>query len=407
MSDIVGAAMNRRRLLQLGGGALLCAGLSGRLFAAPISGPRFLMVFLRGGYDSTNLLVPYSSSFYYESRPNIAIARPDPTSKTTALALNGDWALAPAVRDTVGSLYTLGQAAFIPFAGTDDLSRSHFETQDSIEMGQPSNGTHSYRSGFLGRLSDSLSGSANAAPISFTDALPLAFEGAKTVPNLSLKSVGKPPFDERQTQILSQMYAGHHLEAAVSNGLELRQQVAQEMADEMTAANRNAINTKGFELEAERMGRLMRDKYRLGFIDVGGWDTHVGEGGAEGALATNLASLGRGLQAFSQSLGTEWNNTVVVVISEFGRTFRENGNRGTDHGHGTVYWVLGGSVKGGRIAGEQQRVDRSTLFQDRDFPVLNDYRAVLGGLFRSLWGLSADQSARIFQQVPPVDLKLI
>jgi uncharacterized protein (DUF1501 family) len=151
----------------------------------------------------------------------------------------------------------------------------------------------------------------------------------------------------------------------------------------------------------------MHDKYRLGFIDVGGWDTHVGEGGAQGALATNLASLGRGLQVFSQSMASEWNNTVVVVVSEFGRTFRENGNRGTDHGHGTVYWVLGGAINGGMIAGEQQRVDRSTLFQDRDFPVLNDYRAVLGGLFRSLWGLSASQSAGVFQQVAPVDLKLV
>jgi uncharacterized protein (DUF1501 family) len=203
------------------------------------------------------------------------------------------------------------------------------------------------------------------------------------------------------------MYAGHHLEAAVSSGLELRHEVAQEMADEMNAANRNAINTKGFELEAERMGRLMRDKYRIGFIDVGGWDTHVGEGAAQGPLATNLSSLGRGLQVFSQSLGAEWNNTVVVVLSEFGRTFRENGNRGTDHGHGTVYWVLGGSIKGGGIAGEQQRLARDTLFQDRDYPVLNDYRAVLGGLFRSLWGFSADQSSRIFQQAVPVDLKLV
>ncbi len=219
--------------------------------------------------------------------------------------------------------------------------------------------------------------------------------------------MGKPPFDERQARILSDMYAGHHLQGAVSNGLELRQEVAKEMADEMTAANRGAINTKGFELEAERMARLMRDKYRLGFIDVGGWDTHVGEGAAQGALATNLASLGRGLQVFSQSLGNEWSNTVVVVVSEFGRTFRENGNRGTDHGHGTVYWVLGGAINGGRIGGEQQRVDRSTLFQDRDFPVLNDYRAVLGGLFRSLWGLSANQSAKVFQQVAPVDLKLV
>jgi uncharacterized protein (DUF1501 family) len=150
----------------------------------------------------------------------------------------------------------------------------------------------------------------------------------------------------------------------------------------------------------------MHDKYRLGFIDVGGWDTHVGEGADQGTLATNLTGLGRGLQTFSQTLGSEWTNTVVVVVSEFGRTFRENGNRGTDHGHGTVYWVLGGAIKGGTIAGEQQAVNRRTLFQDRDFPVLNDYRAVLGGLFRRLWGLSVDQSAQIFREVPPADLKL-
>jgi uncharacterized protein (DUF1501 family) len=400
--------MNRRRLLQLGGAALLSTAVTGRLYAAPTSGPRFLLVFLRGGYDAANLLIPYSSSFYYEARPNIAVAKPDPTSNTSALALDGDWALAPAVRESIGAMYLQRQVAFIPFAGTDNLSRSHFETQDSIELGQPSAGTRDYRSGFLGRLSESLvSSSSGNLPIAFTDALPLAFEGTTTVPNLSLKNVGKPPFDERQARILSDMYTGHHLEAAVSNGLELRHEVAQEMAEEMTAANRNAINTKGFELEAERMGRLMRDKYRIGFIDIGGWDTHVGEGGAQGPLATNLSSLGKGLQVFSQSLGADWNNTVVVVLSEFGRTFRENGNKGTDHGHGSVYWVLGGSINGGSVLGEQQRVAQSSLFQNRDFPVLNDYRAVLGGLFRSMWGLSPAQSAGIFQQAPLVDLKLV
>lgn len=399
--------VSRRDLLKFGGAAL-SAGLCGRLFAAPGSGPRFLLVFLRGGYDSTSLLIPYSSSFYYEARPNIAIARPDAASTTGALALDADWALAPAVRESIGAMYAQRQVAFVPFAGTEDLSRSHFETQDSIELGQPATGARNYRSGFLGRLSETLLGPSRAGgAIAFTDALPLAFEGASTVPNLSLKNVGKPPFDERQARILSDMYAGHHLEAAVSGGLELRHEVAQEMAEEMTAANRNAINTKGFELEAERMGRLMRDKYRIGFIDVGGWDTHVGEGAAQGPLASNLGSLGRGLQIFAQSLGAEWNNTVVVVLSEFGRTFRENGNRGTDHGHGTVYWVLGGSIKGGIVAGEQQRLTRGALFQDRDYPVLNDYRSVLGGLFRSMWGLSADQGARIFAQVPSVDLKLI
>jgi uncharacterized protein (DUF1501 family) len=400
--------MNRRRLLKLGGAALLSATITGRLYAAPSAGPRFLLVFLRGGYDSTNLLIPYSSSFYYEARPTIAIGRPDPSSNSSALALDADWALAPAVRDTIGTMYLQRQVAFVPFAGTDDLSRSHFETQDSIELGQPAAGKRNYRSGFLGRLSEILVGSSGTnASIAFTDALPLAFEGSAAVPNLSLKNVGKPPFDQRQARILSDMYAGHRLEAAVSNGLELRHEVAQEMADEMTAASRNAINTKGFELEAERMGRLMRDKYRLGFIDIGGWDTHVGEGAAQGALATNLGSLGKGLQAFSQSLGAEWNNTVVVVVSEFGRTFRENGNRGTDHGHGSVYWVLGGSISGGRICGEQQPVTQATLFQNRDFPVLNDYRSVLGGLFRSLWGLSPAQSAGIFPQAASIDLKLV
>jgi uncharacterized protein (DUF1501 family) len=398
--------MQRRQVLKLGCAAIATAGVTGRLYAAPTTGPRFLLVFLRGGYDSLNLLVPYSSSFYYESRPTIAIARPDAASTAGALALTADWALAPAVRDTIGSLYQQRQAAFVAFAGTDDLSRSHFETQDSIELGQPLNSTRDYRSGFLGRLAGTLSGSA-AEPIAFTDALPLAFGGSSTVPNLSLKNVGRPPFDERQAKILDDMYADHHLRTVVREGLDLRQEVAQKIAEEMNSANRNAINTKGFELEAERMGHLMRDKYRIGFIDVGGWDTHVNEGAAQGALANNLASLGRGVQAFSQSLGNEWKNTVVVVLSEFGRTFRENGNHGTDHGHGTVYWVLGGGINGGMVAGEQHAVNRAALLQDRDFPVLNDYRAVLGGMFRTLWGLSPDQSGQIFRQVSPKDLKLV
>jgi len=400
--------INRRELLQFGS-ALTCLGLSGRLFAAPLSGPRFLLVFLRGGYDSTNLLIPYASPFYYEVRPNIAIAKPDPASNIGALALDSDWALAPALRDTIGAMYLQRQVAFVPFTGTDDLSRSHFETQDSIELGQPTSGARDYRSGFMARLADTLSTQtqAQSAAIAFTDALPLAFSGTVPVPNLSLKNVGKPPFDERQARILTDMYAGHRLQPAVANGLELRQEVAQAMADEMNSANRDAINTKGFELEAARMAVLMRDRYRIGFIDIGGWDTHVNEGAAQGVLATNLASLGRGLQVFSQSLGTEWNNTVVVVLSEFGRTFRENGDRGTDHGHGTVYWILGGAISGGRVVGEQQRLERGALFQDRDYPVLNDYRAVLGGLFSTLWTLSPTQCEQIFPQAAALDLKLV
>jgi uncharacterized protein (DUF1501 family) len=377
--------------------------MGGALFAAPDS-PRFLFVFLRGGYDCANALIPYSSHYYYEARPHIAIAPPDANATTGALDLDGNWALAPALRNSIGPLFAQHQLAFIPFAGIDDLSRSHFETQDSIEMGQAVQDHRDFRSGFLGRLASVLTGSA---PIAFTDALPLIFKGKNDVPNVSLKGIGKPVFDQRQAAILTDMYNGHHLASAVADGLELRQQVAQAMEDEMREANRGAITAKGFELEAERMGKLMRDQYRIGFIDVGGWDTHVNEGGAQGALANNLENLGRGLRGFSQALGGSWNNTVVVVVSEFGRTFRENGNSGTDHGHGSVYWVLGGAINGGRIAGEQIVVDRGTLFQDRDYPVLNDYRAVLSGLFRSLWSLSPDHLEQIFPGVVPVDLKLV
>jgi uncharacterized protein (DUF1501 family) len=183
--------------------------------------------------------------------------------------------------------------------------------------------------------------------------------------------------------------------------------MANDMAGEMEAANRNAISAKGFESEARRIARLMKDKYRIGFIDVGGWDTHVGEGGAIGNLANRLDELGRGLAAFSQELGPAWRDTVVVVVSEFGRTFRENGNKGTDHGHGTVYWVLGGSISGGRMLGEQVRVDAGTLFQQRDYPVLNEYREVLGGLFARMYGLNRAQVAQVFSGVNAKDIGIV
>jgi uncharacterized protein (DUF1501 family) len=151
----------------------------------------------------------------------------------------------------------------------------------------------------------------------------------------------------------------------------------------------------------------MRERYRLGFIDIGGWDTHVNQGSITGGLANNLRSLGEGLAAYADALGDEWNNTVVVVVSEFGRTFRENGDKGTDHGHGTVHWVLGGKVNGGRIAGEQVAVNQQNLLQNRDYPVLNNYRDTLGGLMGRVWGLRDSQLQTVFPQARPRDLQLV
>src|ERR1700756_2915720 len=215
--------MKRRDFLQMTALAAPALTVSGRLFAAPPSSPRFLLVFLRGGYDCANVVIPYSSSYYYESRPNIGVPKPGgPGATDGAVALASDWALAPVLRTSIAPLYANRQALFIPFAGTDDLSRSHFETQDSIELGQPLQGSHDLHSGFLSRLAGAVYG---AAPIAFTDSLPVCFRGDSDIPNISLKGVGKPVFDARQANILSDMYAGHPLQAKVIDGLELRQEV--------------------------------------------------------------------------------------------------------------------------------------------------------------------------------------
>ncbi|TMH40241.1 MAG: DUF1501 domain-containing protein [Betaproteobacteria bacterium] len=352
---------------------------AGRLFAAPSAPARFLLVFLRGGYDAANLLVPVSSAYYYETRPNLAIP------KDAALAIDADWGLHPALGESLHPIFLRGEAAFVPFAGTEDLSRSHFETQDSIELGQAA-GARSYATGFMNRLAAELGG---RGAISFTSQLPVAFRGSAQIANVALNMPASP------------------LGSQVSEGFAARDAVMRDLGDEMVAASRNAVTARAFETQAQRIARLMRGEYRLGFVDVGGWDTHVGEGGAQGYLATRLDELGRGLAALAAAMGDAWRDTVVLVVSEFGRTFRENGNRGTDHGHGTVYWALGGGLRGGRVAGEQLRVTRDTLFQNRDYPVLNEYRALLGGLFGRVYGLDGEALARIFPGTAPQDFALV
>jgi len=406
--------MNRRDLLK--SFAALTATFVGlpfstQLMAAPATQNRMLMVFLRGAYDATNLLVPTSSQFYYDSRPNIAIAKPG-TKPNAALELTADWGLHPALRDTIYPMFKAGEASFIPFAGIDDLSRSHFETQDSIEMGQALGASRNFQSGFLNRLAMQLNaGSA----MSFTEQLPIILRGDTKVSNAALLKAGKNSLDDRQSKIIAQMYGNTNLSKQVSDGFEVRGEVVQNMkAEEQSMqkmmnndGSRDAISSKGFELEAKRIAKMMRDKYALGFIDVGGWDTHVNQGGASGVLANKLEELGRGLAAYKTEMGSMWKNTTVVVISEFGRTFRENGKQGTDHGHGSVYWVLGGGIKGGRILGEQQALEAATLFQNRDYPVLNEYRAVLGGLFAGIYGLNPRQMDQVFAGVQTRDLGLV
>ncbi len=377
----------------------------GQVWAAPQGGARLLIVFLRGGYDAANVVIPVYSDFYHEARPNLAIARPDPANPLAAMPLDADWALHPALKDTVYPFWQKGQVAFVPFAGTDDLTRSHFETQDTIELGQPVSGQRDYRSGFMSRLAQQLAG---VRTIAFTDQLPLTFHGGAVTPNQSIANLSKPNIDPREAALIEDMYRGTPLSAAVDEGFAVRDTVYQTITTEMTVANRGAASPKGFELSARRIGRLMRSQFNLGFVDIGGWDTHVNEGGATGYLPGRLGELGQGLSAFADEIGPDaWNDSVVIVVSEFGRTFRENGDKGADHGHGSAYWVLGGGVKGGRIVGDQVRVERATLNQDRDWPVLNDYRGLIGGVVQRLYGLKAGAVETVFPGEEPRDMQLV
>jgi uncharacterized protein (DUF1501 family) len=388
--------MHRRQFLAA---AAATPFFAGRLYALPLSSaPRLLVVFLRGAYDAANIVIPAGSDFYYAARPTLAIP------KGAGLALDGDWSLHPALKESIYPLWQQKQVAFVPFAGTDDTSRSHFETQDTIELGQPIAGSRDYQSGFLSRAAAALSG---ATPIAFTTTLPLSFRGGKAVPNIALSFAGKPGIQGPNAELIQSMYEGQDLAPAVVEGFKVHDQVYQAIAGEMAAANRGAVSPKGFELSAQRIGILMRNQFNLGFVDVGGWDTHVNQGGADGYLAGRIAELGRGLALLPATMGPEWNNTIVIVVSEFGRTFHENGDRGTDHGHGSVYWVMGGGVSGGRIAGTQVPVTRANLFQDRDWPVLNDYRALIGGVLQKAYGFSPSQLGAIFPSAQPADLSLV
>lgn len=411
------ASVSRRSIL---GSAALAAPLvlGGRLFAAPAAASgKTLVVFLRGAYDALNVIVPTASDFYHSARPTIALSRPEAGNPASPLPLDADWSLHPALKDSIKPMWDAGEVAFVPFAGTEDMSRSHFETQNSIELGQSMTGTRDYQSGFMGRLAGVLAGAAKETrPIAFSEQLPLCFRGGPDVPNIALgngAAMKEPVFNDTQQALIESMYRDRKIGAidigsAVREGLAVKRDIFVSLQEEMEKAGQGAISSLGFAGVAQRIGQLMRESYDLAFVDVSGWDTHVNQGSVEGVLARRIEALGHGLAAFAKAIGPQaWRSTSVVVLSEFGRTFHENGNKGTDHGHGSIYWVLGGAVRGKRMAGPQVRLAPETLNQQRDLPVLTDYRALLGEVFARQFGLTQAQLGKVFPGVTPADLRVL
>lgn len=365
--------------------------LNSNLFAMTSqNNQKILIVFLRGAYDGLNLLIPHNDSFYYESRPHIGIKRELLKPLTNQFSLN------PAVHDLLLPSFMNKELAFIHCAGSIDNSRSHFHAQDVMEYGIFDNSSV-YNEGFLYRLYKEL-GMKSVYPMSYTNNLPLILKGDKVIPNISLNSKNKFNPNERQTDLYNQLYKNSHLSKIQKESIEIANEVNNTLQKEMMSSSKDAITSKGFSLETQKLAKLMKNQQgiSIGFIDVGGWDSHVQQGNHEGTLANNLKNLSNGLLTFKENMDSQWKDTTVIVMSEFGRTVRENGNQGTDHGHGNVMWILGGNINGGKVAGDWKNLTPNNLHENRDLEVLNDYRSIISSVLFSKLELSKSNLNNIF-----------
>jgi len=398
-------AMNRRDLLR-GAAAvsLLPLGLPGWALAADGGPKRLVVVLLRGAVDGLNVVIPYTERAYYDARPTIAVA--GPAGEDGALPLDGRFGLHPALAALM-PLWSEKKLAFVHAAGSPDPTRSHFDAQLFIENGTP--GRSLTADGWMNRLLAALPGRHGPTDaVAIGPVLPRILTGPLPSANLPLgPEAGKPlPIDRPEIAgAFDRLYAGSDRQSEVyRQGRAARAELVGELAAEQQAADNGAPPPNTFPAAAARLARLLaRDRrIRLVFASLGGWDTHVNQGNHAGQLANRLRPLGDGLTAFARDLGPDLSDTVVVVISEFGRTVRENGSGGTDHGHGNAIWVLGGAVRGGAVYGNWPGLAPAQLYQERDLAVTTDYRAVLATLLQRHLRLPDRQLNAVFPALPPI-----
>lgn len=395
--------MNRRYFLGLSAGMTWLSFGPAAWAATAEGGPkRLIVIFLRGAVDGLNVIVPYAERTYYEVRPTIAIGAPG--TDLGALPLDGRFGLHPALAGLL-PLWNDRTLAFVHAAGSPNATRSHFDAQLFIENGTPGDSTTP--DGWMNRLLAALPephGPTEAVSVGPT--LPQILRGSLPVANLRLgPEAARPmPLDRPEiSRAFDRLYAGNDPQSeAYRQAQAARAELISDLKSEMRQADNGAPPPNGFPLEAARLAHLIRRdrNIRLAFASLGGWDTHVNQGKAKGQLANRLQPLGDGLAMLAKGLGKDWDDTVVVVISEFGRTVHENGNGGTDHGHGNVVWVLGGNVRGGRVYGDWPGLAKTQLYQGRDLAVTTDYRTVFAAILERHLGLADHQVAQIFPGLP-------
>ena len=398
------AFLRRAAMLSAGGIVLL----SPRAWAARAMGTdsdhrRLVVVFLRGAVDGLNVVVPHAEPAYYDARPTIAIGRTG-GAEGGVLDLDGFFGLHPALGSMM-PLWSDGTLAFVHGCGSPDPTRSHFDAQDYMESGTP--GIKSTNDGWLNRVLAQLPGVHNPTEaLSMGPTLPRILGGKMAVANMPLGRAAERPMPMDRPvveQAFDRLYSGPDaLSRVYREGRESRRKLHADLQRDMTEADAGAPGPQGFSDDTDRLAHLIRrdPSIRIAFLALGGWDTHVNQGGAQGQLAGHLKPLADGLSGFAKALGSDYQDTVIVVISEFGRTVKENGNGGTDHGHGNVMWIVGGPVRGGRIHGRWPGLATDELYQERDLAVTTDFRQPISAVLRSHLGLSDSQLGRVFPGAP-------
>jgi uncharacterized protein (DUF1501 family) len=340
---------------------------------------RLVVIFQRGAADGLNIVVPHGEPTYYAMRPSINIPQ------NAVLDLDGFFGLHPSLA-ALQPIWDQKHLAIVHAAGSPDPTRSHFDAQDFMESGTP--GVKATDDGWLNRSLHSLSASDPAfRAVAMGPVMPRILSGpepAVAISNINdfgIAGKNSPPIKDT----FEAMYAG-----SVDAVLHGSAQETFEAVNMLKSANPARYSPEpGANYPRGRFGDSLKQlaqliKANLGvqvaFADIGGWDHHVNEGSTQGQIANVLGEFSQSLAAFWVDLGSLAEDTVVVTMSEFGRTVRENGNRGTDHGHANVMFILGGPVRGGRVYGRWPGLDPSQLYEGRDLALSTDFRTVLGEL---------------------------
>lgn len=366
---------------------------------------RLVVVFLRGAVDGLNVVIPYREAVYYQARPSIAIPRPG--GEDGALDLDGYFGLHPALAPLV-PFWKQGSLAFIHACGSPDETRSHFDAQSYMESGTP--GIRNTTSGWMNRLLATLSIDSAMGAVTVGTTIPKILQGQAKVANLRLGAGATSPVAldrDRLRAAFDRLYQQEDtLGRAYRIGLEIRKTQLSALAENGAATDQTAnaaMSPVRFAQTTQQLARLMlkEPRIQLAFLELEGWDTHIDQGGSKGTLATNLQNLGEGLATLVQGLGPAYADTAILVMSEFGRTLLENGNGGTEHGHGNALWLLGGNIRGGKVYGEWRGLEESQLHEGRDLPVTTDFRDPIATLLQQHMQINSADLQQIFPGYTP------